>query len=247
MAGVIKAGDRDRWSELLELLDRLVHLQLIASPASLFHYEESVVWKFYEPARSLYERLSAGLAFQDYEVIRRYQLHAHAQLWVAGKGSESPAIELGDALVGDHTAWQPRLLVGARLGTTDAEVDELRRLRDEIATGMAEVFQRWQTERPTYGEVFEEESGAYGKAIIQVFSHQLQEVIDAGGGNAPPTASLATAPAAAVAIMTVRDALVKSGIDAEKAPAKAYEYLLSDTLKSVPFKDFVLPLRLDCS
>jgi hypothetical protein len=235
MAAAIKAGDEDRWSDLWTLLDRLVHLQLIACPASLFHYEESVVWKFYESTRSFYERLSAGLAFEDYEVIRRFQLHSHAVSWAAGRGSEAPAIDLGNALIGDRTTWQPRLLVGARLGTTKEEIEELRRLRDEVATGMGEVFKRWQSEKPTYEEIFEEESHAYGRSIIQVFSQHLQELIDAGEGHAPPMSSLATAPTASVVIMTVRDALVSGGIDPEEASAKAYEYLLSNTLQKVPF------------
>ena len=45
----------------------------------------------------------------------------------------------------------------------------------------------------------------------------------------------ATAPTAAMIIMTVRDAFVKAGVDSTEAPSKAYEYLLSDTLQHVPF------------
>jgi hypothetical protein len=237
MAATSQGTHDGRWSALLSRLEHLVQLQLVACPASLFHYEESVVWKFYEATREIYERLSAGLAFQDYEAIRRVQLFEHAKLWSGGKGTARPRLHLDDVLIGDRSAWQPRLEIQARVSTTIEEIEELRRLREEVASGMEEVFARWQFEKPSFETVFREEARAYGPAIIHAFARHVAAKIEAGEGHVPAGFPFAAAPSAALIIMTIRDALLQAGVAADEAPEKAYEYLLSGNLCFVPFNE----------
>lgn len=227
-------GSDERWRDLFARLRRLVYLQLVACPASLFHYEESVVWTSYEATRSFYEGLSAGLSFHDYEHIRRHQIFAHAQMWARGEGKSSPAIAVMDALAGDPSSWPPRLEIRVRIETSDDDIEELRRDRDSLALEMEEIFGRWQSDKPAFDEVYEEEVRAYGQTVLRILRRQLssldhddtQEVLSPGWGHT-----------ANVIVAAVRGGLEAGGISADSSLQKACEYLLSDDLRYLPFNE----------
>lgn len=219
------------WKDALERLTRLVRLQLVACPLSIFHEEEGLVWRGYEILRAVGRSLSAELQFHDYTAIRNGQLYEHAQLWAQGKGDEAPELDVDRVLEGDRHGWQPRLLIDARLPITDDVIAELNSAREAEDEGLADVWSHWREEDVSFDARFREEALSYGPVVLRLVAARAAAMLD----RQTVAAFQLINDEAAVTLLTVRHALEDGGLAHDDSLDPAVKYFVSESLLNVPF------------
>ncbi len=150
--------------KLYEKLDVLNKMQVIICPESTNHFNESIVSAYYPALKRLYEQLAHNFRFYDPETVKRFQVVEAFKGW-AGLGEQT--LDIGDVLTGtgDLDGWDGRFIISVSLQDQDANLaDELRKARDQSSDALAQVFNRWQTEKSkTFLNWYEEERESYGK------------------------------------------------------------------------------------
>ncbi|MGH2556805.1 MAG: hypothetical protein ACRDHO_13955 [Actinomycetota bacterium] len=226
-----KTNEEHFWRAVLDQLSRLVRLQLVSCPLSTFHEEEGLVWSGYEALRAIGRLLSAELEFHDYTVIRNGQLYEHAQLWEQGRGDEAPSLDVDRVIEGDRQAWQPRLLIDARLPIPEDLVDELNRMRAAEDEGLTSVWTRWAAEDMSFDDRFQEEARSYGRVLLELIAARAAMM----AGILPTATHRFRNNSAAVTFLIVQRALEAAGVPRERVAERAAKYLGSDSLVNVPF------------
>lgn len=222
------------WLKLFGALDVLGRAQLVVCPSSADHSTESMYSPFYPALKSLYDYLAWGVSFQDSDFIHRSQLAVAVKAWLR---DAKPPFEFDpqDVVHGRLDHWGDRLLVTIR-GEYPDYVDELRAAREEVASGIAEAFARWQATRSAgFQEFFKEEWQAYGERLLHVYKGWAEKSIHVALGLEPPSeAALFPAPAATT-FNILADIVEESGVSFEKARPRLVEFFRSDVLAEVPF------------
>ena len=201
------------WVTLFEKLDMLSKKQLIVCPDSDYHEEESMVAPYYQALKQMYEQLSGGLTFTDRTTIKCYHVYDHARNWINGKGDQDPELDINAVIHGNVNGWQERFRLGVNWSDQPGLVDALRESRERKWENLGNVFKEWQTEAgKKFEDWFEEEFRAIGPCI-------LDEVFDYSS----------------YIIESIFSAFRNEGVSEQELPDKAKEYLLSPSLRYVPF------------
>src|SRR5258708_20523627 len=131
------------WLDLFETLDHICKLQLVVCPDSEEHLKESLLSRFNEPLKRIYELLSDGVSFQRAEKIEQIQIGELAQQWIKGEKLECTTDPRSVTSPGLHD-WSSRYNItinGARY-----DVDSMRAVRNEVDRATQEVFRYYQKE-----------------------------------------------------------------------------------------------------
>jgi hypothetical protein len=204
----------DFWVKCFERLDSLCKLQLIICPDSGFHTNESLLSPFFEPLKRMYELLSGGISFCDHETIKRFQLYYHASNWISGNQEKEINLDVNSVVRGKINAWQDRLFISVNINYSIDWIDDLRKARNKINKSLYNIFKRWQTEKnKTFGDWFEIESMSFGKVTLELYLNYLEGLI----------------------LRSIKDAFLRAGIQEADVWPKTIKYLLSPSLKEVPF------------
>jgi hypothetical protein len=115
-------------------------------------------------------------------------------------------------------------------------VDDLRRVREEVADGINEAFARWQASRGAgFREFFDEEWRGYGNRLLLVYKDWVEKSLNVAlGVEAPSEATFFPAPAATTFNVLAR-IVEGNGVPFEKARPKLVEFFRCDMLAVVPF------------
>ena len=73
------------WQEMYELIFQLRHLQMICCPDSWSHQEESRISNMNAYLKEMYERLSGGNSFHQFNDIKSKQIGELALAWSEGR------------------------------------------------------------------------------------------------------------------------------------------------------------------
>jgi hypothetical protein len=223
------------WWGLFEKLDRLCKVQLIVCPDSTFHHKESVVWKFYERLKTMYEHLSGGASFHHSETIKRFHIVRCAKQWLRGEAFDINKI-LGKRMIScEVDGWQERFSIALNIQTPSEWVEDLRRTRDESHEAMAKVFARWQQEKAGFTKILAEELASFGRGILDVHAAHIIHVKDMVEGKAPFDPESFLPPHPSLIVNEVRDRFVEAGVPTNEVMAKVIDFFLSDSLQQVPF------------
>lgn len=143
------------WTRLFERLEIVRSLQLIVCPESREHTNESLLSPFYKVLMRICEHFSNGISFFDSETIRRFQIDVVARAW---HKREKASFNFDPKKIshGDFHGWQDRIQISVNLSCSDF-VEGIRQERDKAHEGIAEIFARWQKERKSFDEVYQEE------------------------------------------------------------------------------------------
>ena len=223
------------WRGLFEKLDRLSKLQLIICPDSTFHHKESVVAKFYDKLKTMYEHLSGGASFDHPETIKRFHVVRCADQWITGKAIDIKAI-LGDRMIhGDVNAWQERIRISLNLQTPSEWIEDFRRTRDESHEGISRVFAYWKKEKPDFQKTLAKELAVFGSGTLDAHAAHISSVLAMAEGKAPfdPEAFLPSHPSLMVA--EVYNRFKEVGVAADEIVRKVQEFFLSEALQQLPF------------
>lgn len=223
------------WLTLFEKLDTLSKLQLIICPDSIYQTNESLLSPYFEPLKRLYELLSHGVSFYDRGTIERFQVYENMKNWVAGQPDDPIDIDVHNVVHGSINAWQDTLLISIRGGYEEGWIEKLREDREQLNSGLLEIFKRWQSETDKdFDYWFHQESEGYGKAVLQVYFNYLKTYIDVATGKTEPTANFVFPLNSVVLIHESHRVLREAGVPDEELWSKTVEYFSSPSLRHVP-------------
>ena len=135
------------WPQLLNRLERLVHLNLLVCPRSKHHELEAAFDdRLSGHLRSFHEQLAANVQFEHQLTVERFQLEMSCVAWLNSREPES--LGRGEVVRGRLDAWLDRFVVNAYYPVTPDEISRLRAERDRIDGGLRVRFVRWRDEGP---------------------------------------------------------------------------------------------------
>lgn len=237
MKSHIKVKKETFWIELFNKLYRLYKMQLIICPSSEFHISESLLYGSSEkPLRRMYNLLSHGLHFYNFEKIKRFQLYEHAKNWVSGKVNEKLKLDKKSVIYGNINGWLDNLIVTVELKYNKNFIDNLRLARKQVTKEIINVFKRWQTEKDKkFWDWFNEEYKAFGKTTLNIYKDYLVNQFGKLNDISEKFISFYNCPPAVTTISYIRHAVHKYCLDEHEVIAKTEEYLNSDYLRNIPF------------
>jgi hypothetical protein len=244
ISNMLKAQDGTRradkhtnfWRQLFVLLDRLVRLQLVACPYSSIHvYEAMVAPQLEEGLLKILRRLSAGMSFIDRFEFEAHQLVNSATAWLAGTPVAASLLAARTALQGDPTAWEAKVSFTMKLKFSQTEIDMVRSVRDETATDMGPVFQRWQAEKMDFDARFREEAMALGRRLGASLMRRVSREDDIKAGRAQAAEGAMWLSPDRHPLTLIFWAFMRSGLDQKAATQKVHEFMTSDALLDVPW------------
>lgn len=237
MKSHMKVRTETFWIELFNKLYRLCNMQLIICPSSEFHVSESLLYGSSEkPLRRMYNLLSHGLHFHNFEKIKRFQLYEHAKNWINGRVNEKLKLDKKSVIHGNINAWLDNLIVTVEFKYDKNFIDNLRLAREQVTQKIISVFKRWQTEKDKkFWDWFNEEYKAFGRTTLKVQRDYLINQFGKLNDINEKFLSFFNSPPAVTTISYIKYALRKYCSCEHDAIAKTEEYLNSDYLRDVPF------------
>jgi hypothetical protein len=230
-----RAASEPFWKKLFETLSVVCHLQLVACPDSREHQHESLTSPFYKALKHTYEHFSGGVSFHDAETIRIQQIADVARAWLR---NETANLDFGAESIasGKLHEWSGRIFVTVD-GVLPGTVDELRMLRSKTHQSLQEAFEQWQSEKKAFKEVLAIEKAAYGKTLIELYTHdchkRAQMAVMITRGQMPPLDDvLASRTENLVASLRF---LFQRELGREQGDAKLAEFFRSGAINEAPF------------
>lgn len=224
------------WLNLFKKLDTLCKLQLIVCPDSFFHRHESLLSPFYDPLKRMYELLSGGITFFDYNDIRRIQLFEHASNWISGRVNNCMCFDVQSIANGKINVWEDKFIISLNTEYPPDWIDDIRRDRKTISREMGNVFKRWQSEKDkSFNEWFKEEVFSFGKIILSKYLSYHQRLQEHPEERPIFAFQMAMRPEEVKIIECIITAFKKANVPDYDIPQKTIEYLTFDNIKKVPY------------
>jgi hypothetical protein len=225
------------WLQCFEKLDSLCKLQLIICPDSGFHTNESLLSPFYKALKRMYELLSGGVTFEHSETIKRFQLYHYATNWITGNKTKEIDLDINSVVRGEINVWQDRLIISVNINYSEDWLDDLRRVRDKTSESLCNVFKEWQNRKDkTFNDWFEIKSMSFGRTILKIYLEYLELSDKISAGKLSPMEAYSNIPHAnLLLIRSIKDAFIRAGMQEKNVWIKTGEYLLSPSLKNIPF------------
>ena len=213
------------WRTLFEKLDRLCKLQLIICPDSYIHTNESLMMTgYFEELERMYELLSHGVTFGNQDAIKGGQLYEHALNWASRNPEKPISLNIHDVIYGKINAWQSRFIVSVKMNF-QASIEAIREFRNCVCSEMAEMFQRWQSEKgKQFKHLLEYEYKRLLKKLFYNYVSYLQ-------GNTKMTFE----DISKLYIKAIHDAFKEAGIPEGEIWNRTMEYLNSKYIREIPF------------
>lgn len=164
-------GRDARFVAAADCIKRMTHLQLLVSPYSSVHEDETHQWRGYQDKsrKDLMEFIkdtSRGVAFERTYQIERSQVLKSFRAFLAGGPAEYP-LESRDAIRGELDQWEGYFRIDVGRYTRDVELK--RRLKTEAVRDLVRLFDRWQQSQETFQESVAIEMSDAGKNYLQTY------------------------------------------------------------------------------
>ncbi len=238
-----KLGKKEKvdkvYLKLFEELDRMVKLQLIICPDSMYHRDESLL-SFYKALKRMYEHLSYATTFYDSGTIRRFQLDEDFKNYLTSKSSDwKSLLDTSDVLPGDWADWQDKLLITVDSLIKQKEIDSFKAIRLTTYENVKTIFNGWQQEKTkSCLDFFKEIASSYGAAIVKGYANMMAKYIQVSMGAREPTIddvySITNEESILISSML---RYLPNGADDFENIKKIMTYLKSDRLETVPINE----------
>jgi hypothetical protein len=166
------------WVDFEKRIMRAQMSQAAIFPPSSIHRDETIVSPFSSELWLEHEMFGGNVSFIDVEKLNARQETEFAKAFIDGQPAPCLEFDIDTALHGSRNSWLPHLHITVN-SDYSSFADGLRESRDRLHMAMLPLFERWQTEKPTFEAVLKEELSAFGKARIQACISALQEFFDA--------------------------------------------------------------------
>ena len=169
-----KLADDPFWQELYDLIFQLRHLQMICCPDSWSHQEESRLSNMNADLKEMYERLSGGNSFEQFDGIKAKQIGELARAW--SEGSEPQFnFDPRSVLSKDPDEWNERFYITFQDNPFVTE-SGIRQTRQAHHANIARLFANvWAKEVHDFDYWYDLERTDYQRAIARSVVQNLQE------------------------------------------------------------------------
>jgi len=184
-SGALRGGD-PRFTEAAHKVRELCHLQLLVSPYSSVHEDETRQWRGHggmssEQLMDFIKDTARGAEFvKDYAVEQAQVLKAWKS-FLNGQSSQY-ACEDRDALQGSLDSWDDYFRIDVGGYTRDVELK--RRLKKETVDILVKEFDRWQVSTQTFEQAVALEIHDAGKAYVNSYVAKIKRFAEGDIGAA---------------------------------------------------------------
>ncbi len=164
------------WHSLFDKLKCLLGFQLVVCPQSSAHDRESVLSCHHTALKEMFEALSLGVSFYDFETIKRFQLSEQLQRWLTDQPERTSEINPNKLLRRDPHVWTDRFLITVNLGQIPGYINAVNVERKAVHESLSRVFQHWKENADvTWEQWFEDEALDYGPSVLKAYSRDLEK------------------------------------------------------------------------
>jgi hypothetical protein len=162
------------WQELYELIFQLRYLQMIACPDSWSHREESRISKMNADLKGMYERLSGGNTFEQFDSIKAKQIGELALAWSESREPEFD-FDPRSVLSRDPDEWNERFYITFQ-DNPFVTVTGIEQARQANHASIARLFTTiWAKDERDFDYWYNLERTDYQKAMIQSYTRSNKE------------------------------------------------------------------------
>jgi hypothetical protein len=218
---------------LFEKLDRLSRLQLIVCPHSPIQDNESVVDTRYEKIRTVFRQLSQGISFRDPETLFHADIVHAFRSWLTGKPRES-GVDRRFALTKNPDVWQSEYRIDLNF-TMPGLAQELREAHTLVTKRLHQTCEQWRIEENfDFAEVFNNELGGTGRAILQRYARYAAHFAAVSSGEAPFDNEVCFAPGEATLVSRMMSQLPSGLPTWNQRFQRIQDFFVSDHFRSIP-------------
>jgi hypothetical protein len=154
------------WQELYDLIFQLRHLQMICCPDSWSHEEESRISNMNADLKEMYERLSGGNSFEQFDGIKAKQIGELALAWSEGREPQFN-FDPRSVLSKDPDEWDERFYISVQDNPFVTEAG-IRQTRQAHHANVVRLFKDvWAKQVRDFDYWYDLERTDYQRAIAQ--------------------------------------------------------------------------------
>lgn len=161
--------------EAKEKIQKLAYEQLLVSPYSGVHEDETHLWKpeQRDPLWQFIKQTSAGHKFRQEYDVHQVQLHRAFEAFIK---SEPPDhhIERRDAIPSEINSWDDYMWIDVNGMTPDA--DRLRKGKAASVNGLLDLFPKWAASKTTFEEDVREELSGGSDSYIALYVDYVRRI-----------------------------------------------------------------------
>jgi len=223
------------WLTLFEQLDTLCKLQLIVCPDSLTHFDESIVTDYFRGLRRMYELLSHGATFKNFETIERFHLVECARRWIKNLDNDDVLLDIKSIARNDVHRWQERFIISVNWDEMTDVISEIRSLNDMEDSSIKVLFSSWQSMSEfNFEKQYQFELKSYGETIIKCYYDYLEKLRKAMLGELPDKHEDLSPNQSTILVKAIENTFKHEGISSDEALSKTIQFLLSDFADKIP-------------
>ena len=224
-SGAFRGGDA-RFIAAAERISRLASLQLLVTPFSSIHEDETHQWEKRQELFEFIKTTARGHEFEASYEVERTQIVKAFKAWLAG-GPTDYDMEPGDALRDDPNNWDSylRIDVGRYLG----HIELIRDLKRQSVEGLVSLFDGWRHLHSSFEEDVAAEQQVAGKSYIDFY---LEFATRVSGGD---YRAMFDAPIISQVVQTMLHVVPEDEPPKLKL-RKCAEFLLSNHFKGAPYQ-----------
>ncbi|MDQ5962383.1 MAG: hypothetical protein QG653_190 [Patescibacteria group bacterium] len=243
----IKVLEQPFWIDAYTKLDILSKKNLTTCPDSSFHTDESLLSGDppYKMLKRVYEHLSHGCTFYDYNTITRFQVQQHLENYIKGEPEKPLELDATTVIHGDPHEWRGGMGISINMRPYDGQLETIHQDRKAWYEGMKPVFERWQKEKGRdFMDWFNEEVSAFGKATIKAHVAFLEKRVSLSQKYADQTLAgqehdidlndIFPPPSSQMIDDIIRIMKGRGVLDVQESYRKIAEYLQSKYIASIP-------------
>lgn len=170
-------GENKNFVEAKEKIEKLSHDQLLVSPYSDIHEDETHLWK--PDQRDLLwkfiKQTSSGHQFNAEYQVRDKQLHRAFKAFLTN-GDASCPIDVSDALPRNINGWDDYVWIDVK--SFRKNIIELRKGKSESVSGLLDLFPKWASRDSTFEADVREEIDASGDGFINSYIDYVKRIAD---------------------------------------------------------------------
>jgi len=217
-------GDK-KFVDAAKRIGEATHQQLLTTPYSSLHEEETQMWKYREELREFIRQTARGAKFAPQYHVEKTQVIKAFQAWLKDQPSEYQ-IDERDAFFDDVHKWDGYFYINARGYQLDP--DKLRGSKQNAVESLVAIFDSWRKDTTTFEQDVEAELLAAARGYVNAYSELVTRI---GTGD---FSALLYSPVRASVVENMMDILGRDK-DCDERLRTCGSFLRSDHFKNTAF------------
>jgi hypothetical protein len=215
----------EKFVDAANRIGEAAHQQLLTTPYSSLHEEETQMWKHREELREFIRKTARGAKFATQYHVEKTQVIKAFQAWLKGRTPEYQ-IDERDAFVAEVHKWDGYFYIDVRGNQLDP--DELRASKQKAIEALVAIFDDWRKDTMSFEQDVEVELLAGARGYVNAYSELVTRI---GTGD---FSALLHSPARSSVVENMMDILGRDK-DFNERLRTCGLFLRSDHFKNTPF------------